>query len=90
MDFYEWCKDRFNVMTKEGAETLGKELHRNFVEQNPDYSERGKYSIALTRFYRWIDLWGEFQFDQKPSTFRSANGKMIKFEKKDDQTEISF
>lgn len=90
MDFYEWCKDRFNPMTKDGAETLGKELHRSFVEQNPDYSERGKYTIALTRFYRWIDLWGEFQFDQKPSTFRSANGKMIKFEKKDDQTEISF
>ena len=91
MDFYEWCKDRFNVMTKNGAETLGIELHRSFVLQNPDYSERGKYCIPLARFYRWIDLWGEFQFNQRPVTFRSSNGKMIRFEMKpDEQGEFNF
>jgi hypothetical protein len=91
MDFYEWCKDRFNVMTKNGSETLGIDLHRSFVLQNPDYSERGKYCIPLARFYRWVDLWGEFQFNQRPVTFRSSNGKMIRFEMKpDEQGELNF
>lgn len=90
MDFYDWCKDRYNNMTKVGSETLGQEMYRSFTEQNPDYGPRGKMSLPLTKFYKWLDSWGEYMFNVRPITYRSALGKMVKFEMKYDEQSKMF
>lgn len=89
MDFYDWCKDRYNPLTKAGADTLGQQIYNNFVEQNPDYGPRGKMALPLTKFYKWLDSWGDFMYNVRPTTYRSSLGKMVRFDVKyDEQTEL--
>ena len=91
MDFYEWAKDRYNEKTKVGSEVLGQDLYQHFINQNPDYSPRGKYTLALNKFYHWIHLYGEFMYNTPPVKYRSAQGMMIKFNiKHDEQTDLGF
>lgn len=85
MDFYDWAKDRYNHMTKVGSETLGQQLYYSFIEQNPDYGPRGKMAIPIIKFYKWLDSWGEYMYNCRPHTFRSSNGKMVRFDMKHDE-----
>jgi hypothetical protein len=84
-NFYDWCADKDNMLTKSHAENPGNALYYSFVEQNPDYGPRGKLAIPLTKFYKWIDLWGDFKYNCKPHSYRSAAGKMIRFDVKYDE-----
>jgi hypothetical protein len=89
-NFYEWCADKDNQMTKSHAENPGNSIYYNFVEQNPDYGPRGKLAIPLTKFYKWLDLWGEFKYNCKPNSYRSSTGKMIRFDVKYDEQSKMF
>lgn len=91
MDFYEWAIDQDNLGTKIGVESVAQELYVSFTSQNPDYAARGRFNISHQKFYKWLDLYGEFMYNRRPETYRSALGKMIRFERKfDEQSEIKF
>jgi hypothetical protein len=84
-DFYEWMKDPDNKMSKVGTETPKNILHAAFTNDNPDYSNRGKYPCTMIKFGRWLDLFGEYMYSQPPTIKRNSLGKIIKFERKSDQ-----
>ena len=91
MDFYEWAKDRYNEKTKVGSEVLGQDLYQHFINQNPDYGPRGKYTLALNKFYHWIQLYGEYMYNIAPTKYRSAQGMMIRFDiKHNEQIDMNF
>lgn len=88
-DFYNWMKDC--VHTTHGSSVLGQTLYNNFIDENSDFGVRGRYQLTLIKFYKWIDLYGEFMYGQKPFISKVAEGKMVKFERKiDKQTEIKI
>ena len=82
MDFYDWAKDSFNQRTKALSECPAQDLYNDFTEQNTDYGPRGRFTLPQKKFYQWIDMWGDFMYNTKPYTWRSANGKMIRFDVK--------
>lgn len=89
MDFYEWARDKDNRMTKLGPKSIIQDMFNEFTIDNPDFGIRGKYSIPVVKFTRWLDSYGEFMFGTKPLHLRDGNIKMIEFIRKlEEQTKI--
>jgi hypothetical protein len=82
-DFYEWAKDVQNKYTQAGSCFAINEIYQQFGQDNPDFGQRGKYSIPMIKFRHWLYAWGEFAYGQKPIEDRdsSINARCIKFER---------
>ena len=82
-DFIEWCglidgseKNEKLVINKV---ILKKELYSEFILENPDYAPRGKMSISMNKFYKWLNSYGQFITGLAPIEGRSSEGRWIKF-----------
>ena len=76
-------------MTKLGPKSIIQDMFNEFTIDNPDFGIRGKYSIPVVKFTRWLDSYGEFMFGTKPLHLRDGNIKMIEFIRKlEEQTKI--
>ncbi|QDP61928.1 MAG: putative virulence protein [Prokaryotic dsDNA virus sp.] len=82
-DFIEWCglidgseKNEKLVINKV---ILKKELYSEFILENPDYAPRGKMSISMNKFYKWLNSYGQFMTGLAPIEGRSSEGRWIKF-----------
>ena len=78
-DFYDWANDKDNMQMKAPNSSIGQELYNKFTTDNPDFGPRGRYHLTLIRFYKFLDMWGEFKYGQKPTVIREATGKRIQF-----------
>jgi hypothetical protein len=78
-DFWEWAVSKENLNTKANVKSLGQDLFNSFTHEYPDYGNYGRYKISQNKFYKWIDIYGEYAFDSKPSSVRTSNGKSIEF-----------
>jgi hypothetical protein len=90
-DFYDWANDKDNMQMKAPNSSIGQDLYNKFTNDNPDYGPRGRYHLTLIRFYKFLDMWGEFKYGQKPTVVREATGKRIQFNiKLSEQTKIKL
>jgi len=90
-DFWEWSDSDDNPYTEMERCFLGMEMFNNFIEQYPDYGPYGKFKLSHSRFYRWLDSYGEFKYEEKPIVTRKAQGKFVEFiKKKEEQVKLNF
>jgi len=89
MDFYEWSNDADNKMMKIGYHYTMQDIYVQFTSDNPDFGPRGKYAITMLKFQRWLDLYGDFKFNNRPELVRKGNVKYVEFSRKiDEQSEM--
>jgi len=76
-DFVEWAKDPMNDLTKALTEHYAASVYNGFVEANPDYGPRGRFPILQRRFYKWLDLYGEYMYNTSPKRWKPTEGMKI-------------
>ena len=78
-EFFEWIQDEENEFGKINRKHIKKSIYDHFIMEHPDYGPRGKITVIRKRFYKWLDLYGEFKFKAKPEKGRESSGHWIKF-----------
>ena len=82
-DFIEWCGLIKGSTAASGLGVGGKvykqTLYNEFVEEYPDYAQRGKMSLSRTKFYKWLVAYGKHKFEATPLEGREAEGRWIQF-----------
>jgi len=96
-DFIEWCGLIKGSTAASGLGVGGKvykqTLYNEFVEEYPDYAQRGKMSLSRTKFYKWLVAYGKHKFEAAPLEGRDAEGRWIQFINKhhnEKQTTVKF
>ena len=85
-DFIEWLglvqgsslEPRFQF----GDRVYMQELYYNFIEENPDYAPKSKFTISRNRFYKWLYAYSRY-LSGSVIEGRDALGKWIVFEKEE-------
>lgn len=89
-DFWEWATSNDNDYIKIGSASPGQTMYNKFTEEYPDYGPYGRFKLSHNRFYRWIEVLGEYKFGEKPKIYRNAHGKIVEFIKFEDQSKLNF
>jgi hypothetical protein len=92
-EFREWVtstSDLRKYSLKADHDYLGQELLNDFTHEYPDYGMSGKIKLSHKTFYKWINLYANYQFGMPPKMFRGANGTMVRFVKKEMQKKINL
>jgi hypothetical protein len=92
-EFREWVtstSDLRRYVLRADHEYLGQELLNDFAHEYPDYGMSGKIKLSHKTFYKWINLYANYQFGMPAKMFRGANGTMVRFVKKEMQKKINL
>jgi hypothetical protein len=85
-EFIEWCGlidgAQPNQSLVANMKLQKQPLYYEFVEEFPDFGPKAKMTISRTKFYRWLNHFGEFKYHAKPLHGRDATGRWIEFIKK--------
>ncbi len=82
-DFIEWCG-----LTRGGAEPSSivlnhkiykQGLYQEFIDEYPDYGQRGKMALSRTKFYKWLVAYGKHKYGAVPLEGRDMQGRWIEF-----------
>ena len=86
-EFIEWCGlidgAQPNQSLMSNVKIQKQPLYYEFVEEFPDFGPKAKMTISRTKFYRWLNHFGEFKYHAKPLHGRDATGRWIEFVKKE-------
>lgn len=80
-EFIEWCglvdggDPTSNIELN--AKIYKNDLYYKFIDEYPDYGQRGRMSISRTRFYRWLLLYASFISDVPAEEGRDMVGRYI-------------
>jgi hypothetical protein len=92
-EFREWVtstSDLRKYSLKADHDYLGQDLLNDFTHEYPDYGMSGKIKLSHKTFYKWINLYANYQFGMPAKMFRGANGTMVRFIKKEMQKKINL
>tara|TARA_R100000935_G_scaffold14166_1_gene28470 strand:+ start:801 stop:3218 length:2418 start_codon:yes stop_codon:yes gene_type:complete len=87
-EFLEWCgvisKVQHDKLKKAGR-IYKSDLYQDFIEDNPDFAPKSKFTISRTKFYKWLVAYSHFKYQCKPLEDRdSIRGRWIQFRSKHD------
>jgi hypothetical protein len=89
--FWEWMTDSENRYLRTNSKIYKEDVYKDFVLDNPDFGQRGKTSISLNKFYKWLESFGMFYTGETVEQGRDGSGRWIKFVKKEpEQSEFEF
>lgn len=85
-EFIEWCglldgQQQHSKLIDDVRQSKN-DLYFDFINEYPDYAPKSKLTISRTRFYKWLDSYGEFYYGAKPEDGRDMLGQWIIFHKK--------
>jgi hypothetical protein len=87
VEFVEWLglvKGSLpNPLIKKNKRMLKSDLHKDFVDDNPDFDSRGKNQISRITFYKWLSHYGSYEADVTVEEGRDRAGRWIMFKEKD-------
>jgi len=83
-NFWDWMSDPQNHLVRFDERLYKQALYDGFVTENPDYGLRGKTSISMNRFYKWLQAYGIFATGVEPEEGRDHMGRWIKYTKMED------
>jgi len=84
-EFIEWVglvKETSNNI-RFGARLYKQSLYYDFIEENPDYGPKSKFTISRNKFYNWLDAYSKY-LSNNINDGRDNVGKWIMFEEKED------
>jgi hypothetical protein len=83
--------DSENRYLRTNSKIYKEDVYKDFVLDNPDFGQRGKTSISLNKFYKWLESFGMFYTGETVEQGRDGSGRWIKFVKKEpEQSEFEF
>jgi len=85
-EFLEWCgvisNSQHNLLKKAGK-IYKSDLYLDFIDDNPDFAPKSKFTISRTKFYKWLVAYSHFKYHCKPEEDRdSIRGRWIRFRSK--------
>ena len=83
-EFIEWVglvKETSNNI-RFGARLYKQSLYYDFIEENPDYGPKSKFTISRNKFYNWLDAYSKY-LSKNINDGRDNVGKWIMFEEKE-------
>ena len=71
------------------------DLYNDFIADNPDYAPKAKHTISRTKFYKWLNSYGNYLTDYDVIDGRDGNGRWIEYrhqdlEKEEHEEELIF
>ena len=85
-EFLEWSgviSNSQHNMLKRGGKIYKADLYADFIDDNPDFAPKSKFTISRTKFYKWLVAYSHFQYHCKPEEDRdSIRGRWIRFRAK--------
>ena len=82
-EFLEWSgvigSGMQHEKLKKGGKIYKSDLYLDFVEDNPDFAPKSKFTISRTKFYKWLEAYSMFQYHCKPDADRDQHGRWIRF-----------
>lgn len=58
-------------------------LYNDFVEDNPDFAPKSRFTVSRRKFYHWLKLYGDFMDNITMEEGRDSMGRWIVFKDKD-------
>jgi len=83
-EFIEWVglvKETSNNI-RFGVRLYKQTLYYDFIEENPDYGPKSKFTISRNKFYNWLDAYSKY-LSKNINDGRDNVGKWIMFEEKE-------
>ena len=82
-DFIEWCgltkgSTPSNSLVM-NVRLYKQSLYNEFVEEYPDYAQRGRMALSRTKFYKWLVAYGKHTGGVTPLEGRDMQGRWVEF-----------
>ncbi len=76
--FWEWVSEDNQIISFDEP-ILKYHLWNGFTDEYPDFAPRGKMSITLNKFYKWLRAYALYTTGQEPTEGRNGDGRFIVF-----------
>lgn len=85
-EFLEWSGEigggSQHEKLKQSGRVYKSDLYLDFVEDNPDFAPKSKFTVSRTKFYKWLSAYSVYKYNCKPEEDRDAQGRWIRFRSK--------
>ena len=85
-EFIEWCGEigggKQHEKLKQGGRIYKNDLYLDFVEDNPDFAPKSKFTVSRTNFYKWLTAYSIYKYNCKPESDRDSSGRWLRFRSK--------
>jgi len=88
-EFVEWCgllaSSTPNEKLKSNQRIYKLDLYSDFIEENPDFAPKSKYTISRIAFNKWLFSYCLYKYNTTPEEGRDLGGRWIIFPEIDDE-----
>jgi hypothetical protein len=82
-EFIEWCGLTQGSVESSSLvlnhKTYKQPLYQEFIDEYPDYGQRGRMALSRTKFYKWLVAYGKHKYKAAPLEGRDLQGRWIEF-----------
>ena len=82
-EFIEWCgllgSASINDKLKPNSRMYKPELYADFIEENPDFAPKSKFTISRIKFYQWIKAFSLFYYKVEATESKDIGGRYFTF-----------
>jgi len=87
-EFVEWCgllKNSIeNTKLRPNNRIYKTDLYNDFVEENPDFAPKSKFTVSRVVFQNWLNTYSLFKYNQHAQQGRDLGGRWILFPQHDE------
>tara|TARA_R100001510_G_scaffold57442_1_gene65531 strand:- start:545 stop:2932 length:2388 start_codon:yes stop_codon:yes gene_type:complete len=87
-EFVEWCgllKNSIeNTKLRPNNRIYKTDLYNDFVEENPDFAPKSKFTVSRVVFQNWLNTYSLFKYNQHAQQGRDLGGRWILFPQYDE------
>ena len=85
--FIEWCgligDGGINDKLKPNTRIYKPDLYTDFIEDNPDFAPKSRFTVSRIKFYQWIKAFCLFYYKADAQEGKDLGGRFFYFEKND-------
>jgi|TARA_R110000751_G_scaffold4638_1_gene22488 hypothetical protein len=85
-EFVEWCgllnDSNENIKLRPDNRVYKTELYSDFIEENPDFAPKSKFTISRIGFQKWLHSYCVYKYNNNPEEGRDLGGRWILFREK--------
>lgn len=81
-EFIDWCGlvegGQANELLVPYEKLYKQDLYQNFIQENPDYAPKSRFTISRNKFYKWLKAYAEFATGVSPDEGRDSQGRWMR------------